>query len=229
MFAHTNHKKPFTEAAIFMSMAASMCCKFKPPIWSRDNGHIFRIDVLPYFLTMVLRAPSSAIKEKLSRSNYKNFITVISQFGVVTINQKFRIFWNYPPDLFFINDLFLLAHSNTEDGQTAGGSHTRAQGSSQKAGNEWMTNRPYCYSPNSVYLIISDSQCIGSGGSLWQCLCLGVFSKCSFYILLALVQSLVYYVTLKIKPKTFWLAYQISVMSLYILCDRVRCCTAEDC
>ena len=116
MFAHTNHKKPFTEAAIVMSMAPSMCCKFKPPIWSRDNGHIgmhggadlrtdrrsrddviakthiFRIDVLPYFLTMVLRAPSSAIKEKLSRSNYKNFITVISQFGVVTINQKFRIF-----------------------------------------------------------------------------------------------------------------------------------------
>ena len=40
MFAHTNHIKPFTEAAIFASMAASMSSKLEPAIWSRDTGHI---------------------------------------------------------------------------------------------------------------------------------------------------------------------------------------------
>ena len=35
MFAHTNHIKPFTEAAIFTPSS-----RLEPALWSRDAGHI---------------------------------------------------------------------------------------------------------------------------------------------------------------------------------------------
>ena len=75
MFAHTNHIKPFTEAAIFTPSS-----KLVPATWSRDTGHIGingRVDVRTDERTDG-RMMTSLVKPKFIASmGYHIFLTMV--------------------------------------------------------------------------------------------------------------------------------------------------------